>query len=156
MRSAKLGWVLVLLLLGACASLPSSDFDEPTIDLVGLRPMATEGLEARFEMSLRVVNPNDFALELKGVYYELDVEGNRLLSGASSEHVTVPAFGEALLKLEAGTSMFGSFNLIRELMGRPPEDGIAYELNAKISIANRFNSIRVSRAGKLGENAVGE
>ena len=146
-------WLLLsalTLLLSACASLPAGDFDEPVVDVVGLQPVAGSGLEARFAISLRVVNPNSTPLEVKGIYYELDIEGNRLLSGASSEPVTVPGYGEEILRVEASTSMFGSFSLIRELMTNPPDDGLDYALNAKLSLQGLGRAIRVERSGKVG------
>jgi LEA14-like dessication related protein len=139
-----------LVLLGACAALQPTDFDPPTVELVGIKPLKSNGMEARFQLSVRVVNPNAKALEVEGVYYELYVEGNKVLTGASSDAATIPAFGEGRLELEASASMFGSFTLLTQLLDSQPKDGVAYELKAKISIAGLPTAVRINRQGTFG------
>ena len=76
---------LALVLLTACAGFnPGGDpIEAPSIELVGFKPLKSEGMEARFGITLRVVNPNAIALDIEGVYYELEVEGSKLLSHRS-------------------------------------------------------------------------
>lgn len=148
--------VFLSVLVSGCASLMTTDFDDPDIEVVGLRPLPSSGMEARFEVSLRVVNPNSIGLDLDGVHYELYVEGSKLLSGVSSSPTTIPAYGEATLVLQAAASMFGSINLIQKLINKPPENGIGYELRAKLSIRNWPTAIRVQREGRIGEKAAAQ
>ncbi|MDP5052233.1 MAG: hypothetical protein NWP69_00470, partial [Congregibacter sp.] len=58
-----LGIATVLLtLLGGCASMNALDFDKPEVELLALQPMPSQGMEARFLVKLRVVNPNSLPL----------------------------------------------------------------------------------------------
>ena len=152
--SSHLSCVLLvaLLMLGGCAALQpgGSDFDPPTVELMGVKPVRSQGLEARFDISLRVVNPNARALDVEGVYYELWVEDKKLLSGASAEPVTIPAYGEGSLTVSGVASLFGSFSLLTNLMQSKPEDGIEYELKTKISIAGIPTAVRISQKGVFG------
>lgn len=143
-RAIVLFW---LAFLGACAALHTADFDPPTLELVGIKPLKSDGMEARFQLSVRVVNPNASALEVKGVYYELYIEGNKVLTGASSDAAIIPAFGDGRLELAASASMFGSFALLAQLLDSQPEDGVAYELKAKISVAGLPTALRINRQG---------
>jgi LEA14-like dessication related protein len=142
--------VLCLLTLAASCATLSPDFDKPVVEVVGLQPIKGSGLEARFRISLRIVNPNEADLQVKGIYYELDIQGSRLMSGASSEAATVPGYGEAVVELEGSASVLGSLGLIRKLMTEPPKDGIDYELSAKISLGNMPRAVRVKQAGRIG------
>lgn len=137
--------------LWACSSLPYSDFDEPTVELVSLKPLSAKGLEARFLVGLRVLNPNSQALSIEGVHYEFFVEDNKLLSGASAQSTVIPAFGEGQLDLEASASMLGSFALARSLMEEPREEGVGYRFKAKLSIKGLPLALRVEREGKIGQ-----
>jgi LEA14-like dessication related protein len=145
-------FILALLALFAagCATLADPDFDDPQVEVIAIKPLSSSGFEARFLISLRVLNPNDVDLDIQGIYYELDVQGSRLLSGTSAQPVTVPAYGEAVVELDGAASMLGSLSLVRELMSSPPEGGITYELNAKISISKWLRAVRVKREGRLG------
>ena len=144
-------FALLPLFAAGCATLADPDFDDPQVEVVAIKPLSSSGFEARFLISLRVLNPNDVQLDIEGIYYELDVQGSRLLSGTSAEPVTVPAYGEAVVDVDAAASMLGSLSLVRELMSSPPDGGISYELNAKISISNWLRAVRVKREGRLGE-----
>jgi LEA14-like dessication related protein len=153
MKSISLRYTLLVavVLLGACATLPgASDFDPPTVELAGIRPAKSDGLEARFDLSLRVVNPNTRELVVEGVYYELYVQGKKLLTGANSEPVTIPAYSEGRVDVSGVASLFGSIALLANLMDTRPETGVDYELKAKVSIAGMPRAVRVSHAGSFG------
>jgi len=93
------------LLLGACASLQRS---EPVqVNLVGVEPLAGEGLEMRMLVKLRVQNPNDAPIEFNGVFVEMDVEGKRFASGVSDAAGVVPRFGETVVSVPVSISMYG-------------------------------------------------
>ncbi len=142
--------VLALLLcLGACAS-TSDKFDPPKVDLVGLEPINSQSGQPRFLVVLRVVNPNDKDLTLKGVYYEISVEGHEIFTGASDGQSVIPAYGENTVKLEAAPSLFGAIGLFKSLItGGEKRDAINYELYTKISVAGRMMPLRLTHKGKL-------
>lgn len=146
---------LALVVLSACAGFnPGGDpFEPPTIELVGFKPLKSESMEARFSITLRVVNPNAIALDIEGVYYELEVEGSKLLSGADSAAVSIPAYGEGRIELEGAASVLGSLGFIRNLMEQPPEQELKYELKTKISVAQLPRAIRINKEGSIGLGA---
>jgi LEA14-like dessication related protein len=143
------GLMAALLLLGGCAALQpgGSDFDPPTVELMAVKPARSQGLEARFDISLRVVNPNARALDLEGVYYELWIQDKKLLTGASAEPTTIPAFGEGRVDVSGVASLFGSLALLTRLMEAKPQGGIEYELKTKLSIAGIPRAVRISQQG---------
>ena len=70
-------WLLLALLpVAACTALSGR---EPVIvDVVGVEPLPSEGMEGRFLVKLRVQNPNEAPVEFNGVSVTLDVRGGRL------------------------------------------------------------------------------
>ena len=55
-------WLATLLVLvGACATLPS-DFKDPTVSLVSIKPQIRNLFAPEFDIVLRVANPNRQAL----------------------------------------------------------------------------------------------
>lgn len=135
-------------MLSACAT-PLRDFDEPEIDLTGFRPLPSQGMEARFLLQLRILNPNSTPLQIDGMHYELFLREQRALSGVSAEDLRIPAYSEGTLELEAVAGMLGSLALVRDLLVNPPEDGLPYTLRAKLSVDGALRALRLERAGTL-------
>src|SRR5690606_7226902 len=94
--------LLPLCLLGACSSFESRD--PLRVELAGLKPLPAEGLEARFELSMRVQNPNAQAVDFDGLAVDLDLNGQPLISGVSNQRGVVPRFGETLVRLPVSLS----------------------------------------------------
>ena len=57
--------VLLALALGGCAGMLTRD--PIRINVVGIEPLAGQGLEMRFAVTLRLQNPNETAIEYDGV-----------------------------------------------------------------------------------------
>ncbi|MFN2328203.1 MAG: LEA type 2 family protein [Chromatocurvus sp.] len=141
----------LLALLTACAT-PLADFDTPEVDLVGLKPLASRGMEARFLVQLRVLNPNASPLNIEGMHYQVFLREQKALSGVSAEAVNIPAYSEGMVELETVAGLLGSLVLLRDLMAAPPEDGLPYRLEAKLSVARTVRALRIEREGLLQLN----
>ena len=147
----KLAWTLFLSLffLGACATM-SSNFDPPKVELVGLEPLNSQSMEPRFLIKLRVVNPNDSDLNIKGIYYEISAEGHEIVTGASDKATIIPGYGENIVTLDAATSLFGTIGLFKTLLtSGANKDAINYELYTKISVGGMMMPIKKTHKGKL-------
>jgi LEA14-like dessication related protein len=149
----KLLWLLLLAWLSClgCSSIAPADFDTPEITLEGLRPLSIGGTEARFAVDLRVLNPNAIALDVEGVYFEVFLHDSKVLSGASSKAVKIPAYGEGTFTLETGIGMLRAVNLMRELAEKPGGN-IPYRLKTKISLAQLPYAVRLEDSGMIGED----
>jgi LEA14-like dessication related protein len=117
--------------LAACAIFKHTD--PPQVTLVGVEPTASEGLEVRMQLKLRVQNPNDTPIEYNGVYVEIDVQNKTLASGVSNQSGTVPAFGEALVSVPVAVSYFGIAGQAMGLLGGKSLDKVTYEMRGKLN-----------------------
>ena len=145
---------LFIALISGCANLPLADFDEPQVELMGLEPLPSQGMEARFLVKLRIVNPNSVPLEIDGMAYDLYLRDNKVFSGVSNEGLSVDAYGESTAELEVAAGVFGSLSLIRDVLSNPPADGMPYRLNAKLSRSGIGGAIRVTKEGTLNLNGL--
>ena len=146
--AALIGLALSVL-LGACANLGLEEFDEPTVELLAIEPLAAQGMEARFLLRLRIVNPNPIALDIDGLAYDVSLRDTKVLSGASNEDVRVEAYSEGEARVEVAAGMLASLALLRDLISNPPDAGIPYRLDAKISRRGFGGSMRVRHEGTL-------
>lgn len=154
MRIPKLFLSLSLLcLISSCATLNNSD--APNVRVVGIEPLQSEGMEIRFALKLRVLNPNEYPLAYDGMSVNLDLDGRGLASGVSDTSGEVPRFGEALLTVPVSMS---AFSALRQLMARATDsqaDGlsiikpIAYSLSGKLGAGGGSSATRFKDKGEL-------
>lgn len=134
------------LLLAGCAALPGRD--PVRVQLAGLDPLESEGLELRFLCRLRVQNPNDTAIDYRGVAVDLRVRGSPFASGVSDAAGTIPAFGEAVVQIPITIS---AINMARVVIGFAMGEGprkVDYVMNGKLG-GGPFGTQRFTSSGEL-------
>ena len=134
-----------LAFLAACASLTGR---EPlVVDVVGLEPLPSQGMEGRFALKLRVQNPNEAPVAFDGVSVNLDVRGTRLASGVSDGRGTVPRFGETVITVPVTVPVAA---MIRQAMGLASGDRgrLDYSLNGRLA-GSGFGGTSFSSKGEL-------
>lgn len=144
---SRRSWLVLALAasLSACASLAPGD--PPRVDVVGVEPLAGQGMEVRLLVKLRVINPNDSAIDYDGLFVEMDVRGKSFASGVSNARGTVPRFGEALLTVPVTVPALA---MLRQALGMAQGDRspITYAINGKLS-GPQWRSLRFSSSGEF-------
>lgn len=134
------------LLLTACASLPNRD--PLNIDVAGIEPLPSEGLELRLAIRVRIQNPNAAEIEYSGAALDLELNGRRLASGVSGELGTVARYGETVLTIPVTIS---AFNVARQLIGfidNPNPERVTFRINGKLD-GGLFATHRFSDEGSI-------
>jgi len=148
---ALTNWLVVIcvpFLLVGCASL-SSDFEKPQVQLVSFKPLAAEGFEQRFEIRLRILNPNNSDLNIQGMSYHFSLNDHKLVSGVSNEIPNIPAYGEGVVLLNGSTNLISGGRFIFDLL-QGNKDTLTYDLEAKIDVGAFIPSIKIVENGVLG------
>lgn len=140
---------IFLILMGAhgCAAL-RPDFEPPRITLVSLQPDSATLFEQKYLIQLRIQNPNDWALSVRGLHYDLELNGQPFLSGLSSESVVIPPFSEAVVGSEGVSTLFSFLRQIEEL-NRGARQALEYRLSGRVSVDNLPGGVRFDYAGEL-------
>ena len=105
--------VLVIGLMSACSTLPR-DFETPKITIAGITPKDVAVFEQRFDVQLRIQNPNNFDLRLNGIRFDIDLNDKEFGNGMSPAKVIVPRLGSEVVIGEVITGL-GSF--LRQAQG---------------------------------------
>lgn len=139
------GAVLALLLLPACAAL--SGREPLSVDVAGVEPLPSEGMEGRFLVKLRVQNPNETPVQFDGVSVRLDVRGQKLASGVSDARGTVPRFGETVLSVPVTVPVTA---MVRQAIGLATGDRsrINYDLTGRLA-GPGIGGVPFSSSGEL-------
>ncbi|KAB7619649.1 LEA type 2 family protein [Alkalilimnicola sp. S0819] len=145
--------LLLALMLTGCARLLQQP-ESPRVSLVHLSLRDATVFEQRYRLSLRVQNPNRFALPIEGMSYSLYLGGSEFAHGVSPVGVTVPAFGEEVLEVE----MSSNLALAWQQMLRWAEqgvDGVDYRLAGEAQLKGRWLKLPFDYRGRI-ELAPGE
>lgn len=148
----RLFLVFMLITLSACASLwPSYEKPQVSITSFSLAPQST-GASPTFLIGLRVVNPNRTALPLQGMSYTVEVEEQRILSGAEPNLPEVPGYGTAEFTISAVPDLLGGARLLNQLLsGR--QDSWHYRFTAKFDVGRLLPYLTLEEAGEFGFGA---
>ena len=149
--------VSVLLLvawLAGCATLPAGT-EPPYLSIVSIEPVAVTPLEQKYQLKVRVQNPNDHDLDITGMSYVLELNGHSFLKGVSDSAVTVPRFGEAVIELSGVSTLFGFVRQIQALQGQQ-QPNLNYRLSGKLGLSGGFGSLPFSYEGALAAPASSE
>jgi LEA14-like dessication related protein len=142
----RLPLILILLSLSACALFPHRD--PLNINVVGIEPLPSEGLEMRFAVKLRLQNPNETAIDYSGAALDLEVNGRTLATGVSDQSGSIPRFSEAILSIPVSIS---AFSVIRQTLGLSQTqslDNLPYVLKGKLA-GGLFGTLRFVDRGTL-------
>ncbi len=129
-----LAFVFISLLLVSCASVMKKP-EPPRVGIAGLEILEVGLLEQRYLLSLRLQNPNDFALDINGMDYEVFLNDRSFAHGVNHNPVTLPAFGEDVLEVEVVSSLS---NLLEQIRGL--ETGYNQPLSYRILGGVKINS----------------
>jgi LEA14-like dessication related protein len=104
-RAAALVAVLcALAVVAGCATL-APHFEHPRLYLVGVEVKDATLAEQHFRVRMRVQNPNDRALPVRGIDFTLRLGGEDFGTGSSASAFTVPAQGEAEFEMMMTTNL---------------------------------------------------
>jgi len=139
-----------LVVLSGCASL-TPDMDPPTINLVSFRPLPTEGNAPRFEIKLRVVNPNRQQLDIAGISYSIALLDKELITGVANDIPTIAGYGEGVVTLQAELQLLELLRLITSV-GTDRSEPLVYRFSAKVDFNGFLPTQRLEETGHITLN----
>jgi LEA14-like dessication related protein len=123
---------LVLLTAGCSFFVPK--LETPKLSVVNVEMQKSDLWEQRMKVRMRVANPNDRPIPVKGLTVTLDVQGQELAHGVSGASFNVPALGEAEFDMNMTANMAGA---LLKLLGANNQikDEVEYRVRGKLSLS---------------------
>ena len=140
--------LVAALALSAC-SIFFPKLETPHLSVVGVELQKSDLWQQRLKVRMRVQNPNDRALPIKGLTYQLDVAGQEFARGVSGASFVVPALGEAEFDMNVTANMATA---LFKLLGRGERigDSVDYRIRGKVSLSEGFlRSIPFEQSGSF-------
>ncbi|WP_430233128.1 LEA type 2 family protein [Nitrosomonas communis] len=119
-------------LITACTQLGAIK-QKPEITLANIELVELGLLEQRFNLQLRIQNPNDVALRINGMTVDLELNGTKFAKGLSDKAVTVPRMSEAVMEVKATSSLGMLWQQLSQLE-KSSSDKIDYRISGQLFV----------------------
>src|SRR5271165_5411506 len=120
------------LLLAACAAF-APKFEKPELSVVSITLAGGNLLQQNFRVTMRIHNPNDRALPIKGLTADLRVSGDEIASGTMDRPFTVSALGDTDFDITIKANLALALLKLQQHADNRT-DGIAYDLTGEVAI----------------------
>lgn len=143
---ARLCALGLIVLSSACQTL--AGLEAPEVNLATVRLDQVGVFEQQWQVVLRARNPNDRAITLKSLDYELFVNGERFARGLTGEAITLPAMGDALVTTRITTSLLSTLGHLQALQAQPGQP-LNYQLKGRARVAGIAFPLRFEHQGQF-------
>jgi len=121
-------------MLFACAK-PGKRLESPRLTLVNISVKSVTLFETILTVELRVMNPNDAAIEIRGIDCDLHINGNKIAAGVSNVNTGVPPFGSNVIPVTFYSSLLDA---VKWISRSQPSESLRYRLTGRVHIAGGF------------------
>jgi LEA14-like dessication related protein len=122
----------LLVLASGCGGV--SSLQAPDLEVVDVKLLGGDLSGQQLRVRMRVTNPNDRELPVKGITYRMEVGGEQFATGESERAFVVPALGSTEFDMSMNADMAGA--LFRLLGSGRRLDVVDYRLSGKVSLSS--------------------
>jgi LEA14-like dessication related protein len=130
MRSVPL--LLLAVALSGCA-LFVPKLQTPRLAIVDVEVLRANFMEQQLRVRMRVDNPNDRSLPIKGLSYTVYLGGLEFATGVSDASFVVPALGTAEFNMDVTANAAGALFAI---LSKPRGQGIDYHMKGRVELSH--------------------
>jgi LEA14-like dessication related protein len=123
-----------ILLLSGCAS--ALKWEAPKLSVASMKLQSADIFSQRLVVHMRVVNPNDRELPIKGITYRIEVNDAELAEGLTDTPFVVPAMGEAEFDVQVKANLATA--LSQFMSRRGSSDTLDYRLIGSVALSSGF------------------
>ena len=135
--------------LTGCSTWMTGGFKDPDVQLIKVDVVKARLLEQEFRLRFRIDNPNGVSLPVRGLDYNVHLNGIQLAEGYSNEWFTVPAHGHHTFDVPVRTNLWRHLRQIVKALEKPDE-AIPYRLQGAVKTGWLFGqSVHMSRNGEI-------
>lgn len=133
-HSVRLLFVAACAVLLAACSTVGSKLEAPKLELMGVQMLSTDMFAQRFKVRVKVINPNDLELPVRGLEYTIIMMGDSFAEGMSDQAFVLPALGEAEFDMLVTTNFVSSFGRLLSRVQGGKLENIDYEITGKVMV----------------------
>ena len=131
-RHVVSAWIVLLaVLISGCASLFWMG-EKPHVDIVNVTPKEMRLLEQTFLLELRIQNPTETDLDINGMSFELEINGQPFARGVSNQSLKVERLSTKVVEVDAYTGLVSILRQLSEAKKGSYASGFKYRLKGSI------------------------
>lgn len=131
-RHVVSAWIVILVvLISGCASLFWMG-EKPHVDIVNVTPKEMRLLEQTFLMELRIQNPTETDLDITGMSFELEINGQPFARGVSNQSLKIERLSTKIVQVEAYTGLISILRQLSDAKKGSYASGFKYRLKGSI------------------------
>jgi LEA14-like dessication related protein len=135
--------------LGGCAAL-APQLESPELSLLGIQMLSTDMFAQKFRVRVKVENPNDLELPVRGLDYKIILMGDSFADGESTDRFVLPAQGEAEFDMVVTTNFVSSLGRLISRVGGGKLENLDYEITGQVLLDKGFvKKIPFSHQGQV-------
>ncbi|EZH80814.1 LEA type 2 family protein [Ectopseudomonas composti] len=135
--------------LTGCSTWMTGGFKDPDVQLIKVDVIKARLLEQEFRLRFRIDNPNGVSLPVRGLDYNVQLNGIQLAEGYSNEWFTVPAHGHHTFEVPVRTNLWRHVRQIVKALEKP-DVPIRYSLKGEVKTGMLFGrSVHMARNGEI-------
>lgn len=139
----------LLLGLSGCSTWVTGGFKDPDVQLLKVEVVKARLLEQEFRLRFRIDNPNGVSLPVRGLNYNVHLNGILLADGHSSEWFTVPAHGRHTFEVPVRTNLWRHVRQVVRMLEKP-DTPVRYAFKGEVKTGMLFGrSVHMSRNGEI-------
>ncbi len=142
-RFFVLAWAALLIALVAGCASTGELANPPRVSLADLRLAEVGLVEQRYAARLRIQNPNDARLNVRGMEYTIYVNGRKFADGVSGRDFSVPGYGEIIIEVNLTSTVLRVFEQFKNL-SESESKIFRYRIAGSLSLAGLQRSIPFS------------
>jgi LEA14-like dessication related protein len=147
--SLRATFVALLVTLASCASL-GPKLVAPELSLLGIQIMSADMFAQQFKVRVKVENPNDLEVAVRGLEYEIFLMGDSFAEGTSESSFVLPAKGEAEFDMIVKTNFVSSLGRLVSRTGGGKLENVPYQVTGKLMLEKGvMRTIPFSHAGTV-------
>ena len=144
-RLAVIFFSLTVLLTSACTHV-TRETTPPKVQLVGVVLQEAQLFEQRYQLTLRLQNPNEYKIQVRGVDFNVDLNGESFAQGVANDSVVLPGYGETTAKVSVSSNIL---TLMRQLSDN--NNDISYRIYGRIKLDNIPLPVSFESEGRLDD-----
>ncbi len=126
---------------------PGYSHDPVRVTVSDIRVIEATLLEQLYQVTLRVQNREERALEMRGGSFDLAIDGVDFGSGVTAQGLTIPAYSDAKIDVRMVSTVFGMLRVIQRLQART--NSLRYQISGRLSVDGHLGGVSFSDAGEF-------
>jgi LEA14-like dessication related protein len=123
-----------IILLSGCAS--AMKWEAPKLSVASMKLQSADIFSQRLLVHMKVSNPNDRELPIKGITYRIEINDAELAQGLTDTPFVVPAMGEAEFDVQLTANLATALSQI--LSRRGSSETLDYRLTGSVALSSGF------------------